>query len=216
METSGFPIETLLEKNVESTFLPIINLILQFIENDLKSFIIEYDLYPGSAKGLEIQHHNIRKLVDDELFTKKFTKHADFKKIYDLYKQEALYFYSLLGKQTFLSSRYPVKSDCQENSIKNKEIDVQSIIYHWKTYFDCLSKINFVLGVNYLYESIVIEKKFLNLSSKNVVFNYVKVNFKTKDITNSDISYNSILDMMIDEEEKKIIKYIIELLEDSY
>lgn len=206
-------IDTLIKTNKSDISLPLINLIYQFIENDLKSFIVEYDLHPGSAKSLQISHHDIKILVEEELFLGFFNKHEKFKKIYREYKNEILYFYSLLGKYTFLNSRYPVKSNKQEISTSIKNVKIDLIIKHWDNYIKCLTKVHFVLSINYLYQAIIYEKKVYNSDIETLVFNYVKKNLKIKKINSYDnLNFNFILDIIINKEDKEYIGYLIDIL----
>lgn len=167
-------IEILTESKIDKHYLPIINLICQYIENDLKQFIIEYDIYPDSASDMEVQHHNLKKLVEDEFFVKKFLRKQKFMNYYNLYKKEVLYFSNVLGKTTFLNSRYAIKSNKQEKSINISEINIEEIIIHWKKYKKSLAKVYYVMGINYYVDAINITNSFKQQLDEKSIYDNLK------------------------------------------
>lgn len=104
-------IDSLLKLDIKDIYLPLINLISQTIENDLKAFIIDYDFTDDTAKELDVNHHNLEKLVNDEFIIETLENIDKFKKIYELYKKEVLFFNNILGNKTFIKSRYPISID---------------------------------------------------------------------------------------------------------
>lgn len=111
---------------LDEYILPLINLIHQYIEICLKDFILDYDMGNFTAVDMKIDTHDLKKLVEDEFFCKKNFKNIKyFNDNYSLLKDSVLYFYELLGRNTFLNSRYPVLKN--ENSVSITKINIDKI-----------------------------------------------------------------------------------------
>ena len=132
------------DNNFEDYIIPCINLIYQFIENELKAFILQfYSNDDWNVISMEILTHNIKKLCSDEfLYRKEFKKITFFNKIYLKLSKSVDYFYNLLGNDTFFSSRYPVKK--VENKKAFNKISINKL--EFKNNF-----FNFITAMDYMW-----------------------------------------------------------------
>lgn len=106
--------------NPEEYIYPLLALIHQMLENELKMSIIESTNNRKSLRELKIENtHDLKRLVEREEFRIYYDEIYEFEEIYIQYKNLILYFYEILGKDTFLNSRYPIER--MENFVTKKK-----------------------------------------------------------------------------------------------
>lgn len=134
---------------------PLINLIHQTIENEIKSLIAESYYDEKTYKELKIDNtHNLKSLIENENLKKYYDGIEDFIKIFDEYKEVVLYFSNILGKNTFLNSRYAIKTDKNEITLK-EEIDYNAVYSNWTKYSELYSKI-YLMYISYSFSNTII------------------------------------------------------------
>lgn len=132
----SFAIFRLLDNNpyVMEMILPLTNLIHQKIENEIKMYISEPHINEETFKELKIDntHKLIRLLERDEL--KKYYEGIEIcERYYEQYKKSVIYFYEILGVDSFLNSRYPIQTTKNDITIK-KEVDYDELYQKWTEY----------------------------------------------------------------------------------
>lgn len=134
---------------------PLINLIHQTIENEIKSLIAESYYDEKTYKELKIDNtHNLKSLIENENLKKYYDGIEDFIKIFNEYKEVVLYFSNILGKNTFLNSRYAIKTDKNEITLK-EEIDYNAVYSNWTKYSELYSKI-YLMYISYSFSNTII------------------------------------------------------------
>lgn len=114
--------------------LPLINLIHQLIENELKSLIAESWYNEKTYKELGISNeHNLSRLIDRDELKKYYIKIEELEEIFKNFREMVLYFDTVLGENTFLNSRYAIQTKKNENTIKNK-FDYNEFYSNWSEY----------------------------------------------------------------------------------
>lgn len=182
--------------NFEEYIIPCINLIYQFIENELKAFILEfYSNEDWNTISMKISTHNIKKLSEDEFFCKKEFKEIEFFK--DLYLKVCKsinYFYNLLGNNTFFKSRYPVEKVKNKKSFNKIIVNKLEFKKNFLNFITCMDYINLVYSSYLLFKSFLLRNRFENKKIEE----YIKESF---DKLNNDNK--------LDKEKSELIKKII-------
>lgn len=123
------------ENNIELILYPLINLILQIIEIEIKSLIAEVYYDTQTMKEFKIDNtHDLEKLVENSELKKYYEDINDFENIFGEYKKNILYFYNILGENSFLNSRYPIERTKNKITVKNKDIDLNEFKEKWLSY----------------------------------------------------------------------------------
>lgn len=123
------------ENNIELILYPLINLILQIIEIEIKSLIAEVYYDTQTMKEFKIDNtHDLEKLVENSELKKYYEDINDFENIFGEYKKNILYFYNILGENSFLNSRYPIERTKNKIIVKNKDIDLNEFKEKWLSY----------------------------------------------------------------------------------
>ena len=123
---------------------PITLLIYQLIENDLKFFIVEPHISGMSFKDFKIENtHNLEMIFKKEELRKYYDEIDICSEIFHEYENCILFFFKLLGEDTFLKSRYPFEKEI--NEITKKEfVDFENLRYNWTNYCFINTKIVFI------------------------------------------------------------------------
>ena len=123
------------ENDIEFVLFPLVNLIHQVIENEIKSLISEAYFDIKTSKELKIDNtHDLKALTEHNTLKKYYYGIEHFEKIFEKYKEDILYFYNILGQDTFLNSRYPIQRTKNEITIKNTKINVREFYRRWGSY----------------------------------------------------------------------------------
>ena len=113
----------LLDNNIDvlNMIYPLSNLIHQRIENELKIFIVETNVNRNTYKSCKVERtHNLDFLLSHENLKKFYDEIEICEKCFEEYKKSILYFYKVLGENTFEKSRYPIEKERAE--ITNKQM----------------------------------------------------------------------------------------------
>ena len=113
----------LLDNNIDvlNMIYPLSNLIHQRIENELKIFIVEPHVNGNTYKSCKVERtHNLDFLLSHENLKKFYDEIEICEKCFEEYKKSILYFYKVLGENTFEKSRYPIEKERAE--ITNKQM----------------------------------------------------------------------------------------------
>lgn len=133
----------LLDNNphINDMILPVVNLIYQKIEIEIKFLIAEPHIRKETFKELGISNtHDLKSLFDREELKKYYEDIDVCEHYYNEYKDNVLYFYEIMGKQSFLNSRYPIETNKNEITLKNN-IDISELYQRWTRYCLVYSKI---------------------------------------------------------------------------
>jgi len=132
----SFAIYRLLDNNpdIMDMILPLTNLIHQKIENEIKFYISEPHMNNKTFEELNISNtHQLEKLLNREELKKYYEGIEECEKYYNNYKKSIIYFFEILGKESFLNSRYPIQR--KENEITTKkEVDFNELYKKWSEY----------------------------------------------------------------------------------
>lgn len=135
----------LLDKNanIKNMIYPIALLIHQMIENDLKFLVVEPHISGKSFKEYKVDNTHNLKLIFEKNELKKYYDEIDLcNQIFDEYKSSILYFFELLGEDTFLKSRYPFEKETNSISLKNN-VNVDDLYDIWGKY--CIANVKVIL-----------------------------------------------------------------------
>jgi len=141
-----FAIFRLLDQNpnIMDMILPLTNLIHQKIENEIKMYISEPHINEQTFKELKIDNtHKIRQLLEREELKKYYDDINICEKYYKKYKKNVLYFYEILGEDSFLNSRYPIEINQNTITIK-KAVDLDELYKNWTEYCEIAEKLTFM------------------------------------------------------------------------
>lgn len=134
---------------------PLINLVHQTIENELKYLIAESNYNEQTYKDLNI--HNTH-CLDDLLLRDELKKYyegiEDFERIFGEFKEKVHYFGNVLGKNTFLNSRYAIETKINKRTYK-KTINYDEFYENWARYSELYRYMMF-LYVSYSYSNSII------------------------------------------------------------
>ena len=121
--------------DIHAFLYPLINLIHQVIEIEVKSLIAESYYDKLTMKELKIDNtHDLKRLIENNTLRKYYEDIEEFEQIFDIYKRDILYFYSILGNNGFLNSRYPIERNENEITTKNKDININEFYNRWTSY----------------------------------------------------------------------------------
>lgn len=113
---------------------PLLALIHQLIENQLKMSLIECTNNRKTLKELKVENtHNLKTIVEREEFFIYYDEIEKISTIYNEYRKYVIYFYEILGEDTFLNSRYPIERFENIATVKNK-IDYKELYENWTKY----------------------------------------------------------------------------------
>lgn len=132
----SFAIYRLLDNNpnIMNMILPLTNLIYQKIENEIKLYISEPHMNNKTFEELKISNtHQLQNLLNREELKKYYEGIKECEEYYNNYKNSVVYFYEILGKESFLNSRYPIQRKENEITIK-KEVDFDELYKKWTEY----------------------------------------------------------------------------------
>ena len=158
--------------DVGNMIYPISNLIHQLIENEIKFFIAESHVREKTYKDFGIgNEHDIDSLLN-HIELKKYYDEIDMcKRCFDEYKKVVLYFHKILGEDTFMNSRYPIKS--KERRIpKKKEVDFNLLYSKWTDY-SVLSQKMMIIYCAYCSSNSVIKYKNDNKVENEIMENII-------------------------------------------
>ncbi len=174
---------------------PLINLIHQTIENEIKSLIAESYYDEKTYKELNIDNtHNLKKLIENENLKKYYDEIDDFIEIFNEYKKVVLYFSNILGKNTFLNSRYAIEKDKNETTLKS-EVDYNDVYSNWTKYSELYSKI-YLMYISYSFSNTVIY--FKNKGKTEYELELIKMEMINKMKKEFDEAYCAILYIFMD------------------
>lgn len=192
----------LLDSNpdIENMIYPLSNLIHQLIENEIKIYIAEPHVSKKTYKDFDIGNkHEIDLLLNhDEL--KKYYDEIDIcEKIFIEYKKIALYFYNILGDNTFENSRYPIKSKEKKNP-KKKKVDFECLYKRWTDYCVLSQKLMSI------YSAYCSSNTVIKLKNDNVIKNEKEENAIINKIVEE--SFKGIDDKLLDNEKEELYCFI--------
>lgn len=162
--------------DIENMIYPVLNLIHQLIENEIKFFIAESHVRDKTYKDFGIgNEHNIDSLLNHSELKKYYDEIDMCKRCFDEYKKATLYFHKILGKDTFMNSRYPIKS--KERRIpKKKKVDFDLLYSKWTDY-SVLSQKMMIIYCAYCSSNSIIklkmENKIKNEIEENIIINKI-------------------------------------------
>lgn len=169
----NFAIFTLLNNNpyVMDMIFPLTNLIHQKIENEIKFYISEPHINEKTFKELKINNtHKLIKLLERDELKKYYEGIETCEKYYREYIDSVIYFYEILGKESFLNSRYPIKTE-QNNVTAKKEVDYDELYKKWTEYSEASINLS-LMYVAYCSSNTIIylkkEKKIKNELQENI------------------------------------------------
>lgn len=120
--------------NEKEYIYPLINLIHQLIELDIKSYIAESMYNQKTYQKLRIDNcHDLKRLIENEQLKKYYNNISEFEDFFKKFSETVLYFSQVLGNQTFLNSRYYLKKDINEVTLK-KNVDISEFSNKWIQY----------------------------------------------------------------------------------
>lgn len=130
--------------NVMDMIFPLINLIHQKIEVEIKLYIAEPHMRDKTFKELKIDNtHKLNELLNREEFKKYYENIEICEKNFEDYKKSVRYFYEILGDDCFLNSRYPIQK-IQNNITLKKQVDVEELYTKWTEYCIASGKLKFM------------------------------------------------------------------------
>ena len=188
----------LLDKNpdIMDMILSLTNLIHQKIENEIKLYIIEPHINNKTAKDLKIDNtHKLEKLLNKEELKKYYEGIQDGEKIYEQYKKSVLYFYEILGEDSFLHSRYPIQKEKNVITVK-KEVDYDELYRKWTEYSEASGKISC------MYMAYIMSNTIIYLKQEGKVKNELEESLYIQEMMKE---YFGILESLILQEEKREI-----------
>ena len=187
--------ELLNNKNNTKFIYPIINLIHQTIELELKSLIVDNHINNKTYYDLEISNeHNLENLIKHNSIKKYYEDIIEIECEFTALNKCIQYFYKLLGDNTFQKSRYAIEK--KQNIISEKKpINFKELKKQW-TIFSLLSvKLHLIHIAYYIVNDIpllvdkssdcdickiseICEKSIISeipVSEKNSFENYIKL-----------------------------------------
>jgi len=142
-------------EELEKYIYPILMLVYQLIENELKMIIVANNNNGETASELKIdQTHDLKLLIERQEFFKLYDEIPICIEMFKKYKESVLYFYEILGNNTFLKSRYPIEKSQNCITIK-KEINYKEFYNNWTKYSLCLAEME-IMNTAYSYFNTVI------------------------------------------------------------
>lgn len=173
---------------------PLINLIHQRIEIELKYLIAESYYNEKTYKNLKINNtHNLDELVERDELKKYYDKIEELEIIFKEYREIVHYFGNILGENTFLNSRYSIETF--DNRITRKEKINHNELYKKWTRFSELSGILNIIYVAYSFSNTIIHYKkqgTLEEELKKTQDYMVKSVIENGDIKSYNLIYNLI------------------------
>lgn len=186
--------------NIDNMIYPLANLIHQKIENELKQLIVEPHVSGKTFKDFKVDNtHNLDLLLSNDAL-KKYYKDIEICEIYfKEYRDSVLYFYEILGEDTFLSSRYPIERKENTTTVK-KEVDFDALYANWTKYSLACEKMIYM---------------YMAYCSSNTILHLKKIG-KIKDASHEEQLINNIIENSFKgfehvdlEEDKKILNKLI-------
>lgn len=142
------------DKNAEEHIYPTLALIHQMLENQLKMQLIESTNNKKTLKMLRVENtHDLKCLIEKDEFRIYYEEIESIYIIYCEYKKSIIYFYEILGKDTFLNSRYPIERYENISTVK-KNINYKELYENWNKY-SLLSAEMLLIGIAYSYSNTV-------------------------------------------------------------
>lgn len=132
----GLAIYRLLDSNpnIMDMIYPLINLIYQKIENEVKMYIAEPHMREKTFKELKIENtHKLNDLLTREELRKYYEDIEICEKYFKSYTESVKYFYEILGDNCFLNSRYPIQKEQNDISLK-KKVNREELYKKWAEY----------------------------------------------------------------------------------
>lgn len=126
----------LLDNNpdIMDMIFPLINLIHQKIENQIKMYISEPHMKRETFKELKIDNtHKLKDLLERKELKKYYEGIEICENYYERYKKSVIYFFEILGEDSFLNSRYPIQRNKNDVTLK-KDIDYDELYEKWTEY----------------------------------------------------------------------------------
>lgn len=146
---------------------PLINLVHQTIENGLKYLIAESTYNEQTYKDLDIHNtHCLDELLSRDELKKYYEGVEEFESIFDEFKEKVHYFGNVLGKNTFLNSRYAIETKVNKKTYK-KEINYDEFYKNWSRYSELYRYMMF-LYVSYSYSNSIIYFKKQKMSEEEL------------------------------------------------
>ncbi len=144
--------------NIKKMIYPLSNLIHQLIENEIKMYIAEQHIGTRTYEDFHIENtHKIDNLLNHSEFKKYYDGIDICEEIFSQYRDAALYFYNILGDNTFEKSRYPIKG--KEKKIPKKEdVDFNELYNKWTEYC-ILSQKMMIIYMAYCLSNLIIKLK---------------------------------------------------------
>lgn len=113
------------------------------IENDLKFLVVEPHISGKSFKEYKVDNtHNLKMIFEKDELKKYYDEIPLCNQIFDEYKSSILYFFELLGEDTFLKSRYPFEKGTNNITLK-KNVNIDDLYDIWSKY--CTANIKMFL-----------------------------------------------------------------------
>lgn len=186
--------------NIKKMIYPLSNLIHQLIENEIKMYIAESHVNKKTYKDFGIDNtHNIDKLLN-HLELKKYYDGIDIcEKIFTKYKNVALYFYNILGDNTFENSRYYIKKN-EKKIPKKKMVDFNELYEKWTEY--CILSQKMMI----IYSAYCSSNSIIKLKSENKVKSEIEENKLINDIVEK--SFEDIAQEWIENEKQEMYCFI--------
>lgn len=189
----------LLDNNpdVMNMILPLTNLIYQKIENDIKLYISEPHISTKTFRDLKIDNHHLNKLIDREELKKYYEDIDICEKYFDEYKKSVLYFYKILGEDSFINSRYPI--EIKNNLITNKRnVDYDELYQKWTEH--CLA----TEKMTYMYMAYCSSNTLILLKRQGKINGEIEENMYINNII--EHSFSEFTNINLDEDKKIIFE----------
>lgn len=191
MEQYGKAIFKLMDcSDISQYEYPLINLVHQLIENQVKSLIAESWYCEKTYTELGINNeHSLLKLINRNELKKYYDGIEIFEKIFQEFKEKVLYFYNILGDNTFLNSRYAIEVKCNNETLK-KKFNHDEFYSNWFRYSE-------------LYSCMMI--MYTAYSYSNTILYFMKKNYNIQKLVNIKLQILQEMSSVSDKESLKLL-----------
>ncbi len=164
--------ELLKSSNNSEIIYPIINLIHQTLELDLKSLIVDNHIDSKTYTDLGISNeHNLENLIKHDSIKKYYENIIEIECEFTALNKCIMYFSQLLGDNTFQKSRYAIERN-QNIISKRKKLDFKELRRQWSIYSILSAKIHLIHIAYYLVNdmpSILNDSNLYDICKKTII-----------------------------------------------
>ena len=176
--------ELLKSNNNNKIIYPIINLMHQTLELELKSLIVDNHIDSKTYYDLGISNeHNLESLIKHDSIKKYYENIVEIECEFTALNKCIVYFSQLLGDNTFQKSRYAIEK--KQNIIsKRKAIDFEELKKQWFIYSILSTKLHLIHIAYYIVNdmpSILNNSNYYNICKEAIISeipNFEKANFE--------------------------------------